>query len=82
MECDLYNVMGEIERVQTYENSATKEKLLQLRIVSNDIPMDICINEKDLMGEPKEGRRFKGIVWLQGRINYPSDDEDDAEPLG
>lgn len=71
MECDLYNVMGEIEQVQTYENSATKEKLLQLRIVSNDIPMDICINEKDLMGEPKEGRRFKGIVWLQGRVQMP-----------
>ena len=33
--------------------------------------MDVCINEKDLLGEPKEGRRFKGVIWLQGRLNYP-----------
>lgn len=71
MECDLYNVMGEIEEIRSCANTATKEKLIQMRIVTNDIPMDICINEKDLVGEPKEGRRFKGIIWLQGRVFLP-----------
>ena len=71
MECDLYNVMGEIEHVRTTLNTATKEKLIQMQIRTNDIPMDICINEKDLVGEPKEGRRFKGIIWLQGQVQMP-----------
>ena len=26
------------------------------------------INENDLMGEPTVGRRFKGMVWMQGTI--------------
>jgi len=31
----------------------------------------VCINAKDLIGEPEEGRRFKGVIWLQGFVNYP-----------
>ena len=38
----------------------------------NELVFDLCINEKDLYGEPAVGRRFKGIIWLQGYINYPS----------
>ena len=26
--------------------------------------------EKDLLGEPTVGRRFKGNVWLQGRVEF------------
>lgn len=37
----------------------------------NDMDLDICINEKDLLGEPDVGRRFKGVIWLQGNINFP-----------
>ena len=69
MECDLYNVMGEISRISSSVNPVTKEKLVQLRIQTNGMPLDICINEKDLTGVPEEGRRFKGVIWLQGRID-------------
>ena len=37
----------------------------------NDLNFDICINKKDLLGEPEVGRRFKGVVWLQGCVNFP-----------
>jgi D-alanyl-lipoteichoic acid acyltransferase DltB (MBOAT superfamily) len=30
------------------------------------IDITIGINQKDLMGEPQVGRRFKGDIWLQG----------------
>jgi hypothetical protein len=36
----------------------------------NDLNFDICINEKDLMGSPEIGRRFKGTIWLQGKIAF------------
>jgi len=72
MECDLYNVMGEIEKVSSSVNPVTKEKLILLRIRTNDMPLEICINEKDLTGMPEEGRRFKGVIWLQGRIDTSS----------
>ena len=39
----------------------------------NEIAFDVCINQKDLMGEPEVGRRFKGNIWMQGFINYPDD---------
>jgi hypothetical protein len=29
---------------------------------------DLTINEKDLLGEPEVGRRFKGNVWMQGTV--------------
>ena len=41
-----------------------------MTINSNELCFDLCINKKDLLGEPKVGRRFKGIVWLQGRIQF------------
>ena len=37
----------------------------------NDMNMDVCINEQDLVGEPAEGRRFKGSIWLQGAVLHP-----------
>ena len=65
IECDQYNLMGEITDCNTTINTVTGEKLWQLGILSNDIPLDICINEKDLLGVPEVGRRFKGVIWLQ-----------------
>ena len=71
IECDMYSVMGTILEVDTQENCFTHDKVFLLRVECKEIIMDICINEKDLLGEPQEGRRFKGIIWLQGRLNYP-----------
>ena len=70
IECDQYSLMGEITNCNMSVNSKTGEKLYQLGLISNDIPLDICINERNLFGRPDVGRRFKGVIWLQGMINF------------
>lgn len=70
IESDQYSIMGEILNYDTIENSVTSEKCYILTVDSNDLVFDVCINEKDLLGEPAVGRRFKGTIWMQGRINY------------
>ena len=70
LECDLYNIMGDITDCNTVRNSMTGETVYQLGLNCNDIPMDVCINKNDLMGEPAVGRRFKGIVWMQGGVEF------------
>lgn len=71
VECDQYSLLGEIMSVQLVENTYTQEKVYQMTINCNELIFDICINAMDLLGEPQVGRRFKGIVWIQGFINYP-----------
>lgn len=71
VECDLYSILGEILSFKLCENRITKEKIWKLEILCKDMKIMICINEQDLLGEPQVGRRFKGVVWLQGYINYP-----------
>lgn len=70
MECDRYNVLGEITDLAENENSLTGEKLYHMTINCNDLEFDVCINQEDLMGEPEVGRRFKGVIWLQGNLNF------------
>lgn len=70
-ECDQYHIMGEIKSIQKVENDYTKEKIYKMNLDCNDLNFDICINKKDLLGEPEVGRRFKGVVWLQGCVNFP-----------
>lgn len=70
MECDRYNVMGEILEWMETTNKLTGEKLYQMTINCNDLIFDICMNQEDLMGIPEVGRRFKGIIWLQGSLNF------------
>jgi len=71
VECDQYSIMGEIIACEKIINSFTLEEVYRMRISSNDLNLDICINSCDLFGEPSIGRRFKGVIWLQGAINYP-----------
>lgn len=70
VECDHYNVLGEILKYELVENSLTKEKVYILTIESHDLIFEVCINQKDLLGEPAVGRRFKGIIWLQGNVSF------------
>jgi len=49
----------------------TSEEVYQMTVSCNDLVFNICINEKDLYGEPLAGRRFKGSIWMQGYINFP-----------
>ncbi len=71
VECDRYQLMGEIQSYKKIRNHKTKEYTYQLSLKCNDVMMDVCINEADLLGDPAVGRRFKGEVWLQGKINFP-----------
>ena len=60
------------ERIEKIENEITGEKIYLLILNYNDVLLNLAINEMDLEGEPKPGRRFKGNIWLQGRIVLPS----------
>lgn len=71
VECDHYSVLGEIQQVELVTNDITGEEIYLLKICCNELTFDVSINIIDLLGEPKVGRRFKGNLWLQGRINFP-----------
>ncbi len=71
VECDQYSILGEILDCSTEKNKVTGEELCILAISCNDLIFDVCINKKDLYGEPQPGRRFKGTIWMQGIINFP-----------
>lgn len=75
VECDQYSLLGEILDVKLETNQITGEKIHLLKICCNELTFDVCINIIDLFGEPQVGRRFKGVVWLQGFINYPSEQQ-------
>lgn len=68
IESDQYTILGEILDCERMENKLTKEVIYGLKINCNEIEFDICINEKDLLGEPAIGRRFMGDVWMQGSL--------------
>ena len=71
VECDQYSILGEILECEKICNKVTNEEIYRMKLICNELVFDLCINEKDLYGEPEVGRRFKGIIWLQGYINYP-----------
>ena len=68
VECDNYMIIGDIKNVASAENYITKEKIWILSVQCRTFLIDVCINQKDLLGEPAVGRRFKGEIWLQGDI--------------
>ena len=71
VECDQYSVLGEILKVDLITNQITGEEIYLLKICCNELTFDVSINIIDLFGEPQVGRRFKGSIWLQGRVNFP-----------
>lgn len=73
IESDQYSVIGEILDCNMTTNEMTGEKIYTMTLDTNGLVYDICINQEDLLGEPQIGRRFKGNIWMQGRINYVND---------
>lgn len=73
VECDQYSVLGEIVDMRMTTNEITGEKIYILTICCNELTFDVSINIIDLFGEPQIGRRFKGVIWLQGLINFPEE---------
>ncbi len=65
---DQYTIMGSILFYARVRNTYTKEYLYEMTLDCNGMRFDVVINERDLLGDPEIGRRFKGNVWLQGRI--------------
>lgn len=70
VECDRYSILGEILEIQTIENEDTKEPLYIMKLDVNELQFDICVPVKNVTGEPAVGRRFKGNIWMLGRINF------------
>lgn len=71
VECDQYSILGEIVECRMVNNHITGEDIYLMSVYCNELTFDLCINAQDLYGEPQVGRRFKGIIWLQGFINFP-----------
>lgn len=67
-ESDNYTILGYITEVKEVTNSYTKENLYILFLQCNDMTLEVCINKNSLVGEPLPGRRFRGNVWMQGKI--------------
>ena len=73
VECDQYSILGEIQECHKVKNRMTGENVWVMTVECNELNFDVCINEADLFGEPMAGRRFKGVIWLQGAVNYPDE---------
>ena len=71
VECDQYSILGEIAEFHVDRNRVTDEEVIFMTLECNEVLFEVCINREDLYGEPAVGRRFKGVVWLQGCIEFP-----------
>ena len=71
IECDHYSILAEIVECNPVKNNLTQEEIYVMTLNCNDLIVEMCINKEDLYGEPAVGRRFKGIIWMQGYINFP-----------
>ena len=70
IECDKYSILGTILGFRIIENTWTKEELYIMNLEVNDLKFDLCVPVARVVGEPDIGRRFKGNIWLQGKINF------------
>ena len=68
IESDKYSILGEILECHELINPYSREHVIKMRVNCSDLEFDICMNKEDLLGEPAVGRRFKGTIWLQGRV--------------
>lgn len=69
-ESDNYSLLGTIINWSLITNSYTHEEVYHMLVNCNDIVMTICINKKDLSGTPMIGCRFKGVIWMQGYVDF------------
>lgn len=68
VECDQYSILAEIDDFRLETNSLSGEEVYVLNLSCNSLPITLCINKKDLLGEPLVGRRFRGNIWMMGDI--------------
>jgi len=72
VECDQYSIVGEIIEYDEVVNAISGETVYRLQLLVNDVMIRVAVNKADVFGEPAVGRRYKGNIWLQGKINFPS----------
>lgn len=70
IECDQYSIVGDILHIDVLKNRVTEEEVYDFTLDCNDLIFHTAINKKDLLGEPKVGRRFKGQIWMQGTAKF------------
>ena len=70
IECDKYQIIAEILSVTMKTNTFTDEKMYEMRVATMGLQFNLMINEKDLDGEPAPGRRFRGVIWLLGEVEF------------
>ena len=68
--CDCYSIMGIITAMRETVNELTEQEVYILTLYVNELQFDICVPKHNVFGEPAIGRRFRGIIWLQGKINF------------
>lgn len=76
IECDKYQIVAEILSVNRKENKFTGETLVEMRVDAMGLQFNLMINENDLEGEPLPGRRFRGVIWLLGEVEFLTKTED------
>ena len=69
-ESDLYSILGNIVAAKQHLNKVTGESIWTIRLVCNDIEFETVVNSEDLIGYPMPGMRFKGVVWMQGEVDF------------
>lgn len=69
-ESDVYTILARIEAYRYITNRDTGEELCLMELCCNNLNFDLCINREDLYGEPEVGRRFRGTIWLQGKVEF------------
>lgn len=77
-ESDNYSIIASIAEVNLIQNRMTGEELYDMQLICNDLNFRLCINKKDLLGEPLVGRRFKGNIWMQGSVLFSDQMKDTA----
>ena len=73
VECDIYSIIAEILEIDEKVNYLTDEKVYDLKVSCNNIIFHLAINEKDIIGELRVGRRIKAKIWLQARVDFEDD---------
>lgn len=63
-----YAILGEIKTIDTRKNNKTGEEMYLFTLDVNDMPLEVMVNKKQLVGYPTVGMRFMGTCWLQGTI--------------
>ena len=67
-ESDNYTVIANILDWKEIKNPYTEELVYEMVLSCNDLVFNLCMNKKDLVGMPMVGARFKGNIWMQGKV--------------